>query len=473
MQLFITKLPIRETLTKENFVKLLLEWNSSSFYEANIISEKEWNGSYDCRFGGDDLWMEISDYPEGGIIAARYEKKARNGVLWDTDFVVNYNEMKISVVVSRVFTPDAVNARWHLALPSFISLLIKHGHLQPDASLSVGETPIHITMDNAGLLTDAVCGIAEYDLPVVYISKNDSGRNPVDAEKMAFSLKGAAHVMVEEKAEMNAYLDSVCGGKNVCGGKLGIYFAGKSYSFSGDPASDPDTYDNDLANKVQSRVFNICNNRYVDPMYTWDGVNSEKLITRLGRLDQMLKDQASAKTDADDMLALYEEENSDLTRNIADLKDRYNALYYENMWLREQLNAQNGKPLLSYGPEKDYFEGEVKALILSCLKAQVNSTQPRSRRRDVLEAVIEANDDGTDVLKKKTEEVKKILKGGRSLSPGDKRSLERLGFQISEEGSHIKLKYYGNDRYLITLSKTSSDVRAALNGASEIENTVF
>lgn len=49
-----------------------------------------------------------------------------------------------------------------------------------------------------------------------------------------------------------------------------------------------------------------------------------------------------------------------------------------------------------------------------------------------------------------------------------RRELEDFGFNITSDGKHYKLLYYGDARYSAIMSKTSSDGRAGNNLASEI-----
>ena len=54
-----------------------------------------------------------------------------------------------------------------------------------------------------------------------------------------------------------------------------------------------------------------------------------------------------------------------------------------------------------------------------------------------------------------------------------KQTLQDLGFEIQEEGKHIKLTYYGDERYQIILAKTPSDGRAGRNNAATIIRKVY
>ncbi|WJW75560.1 hypothetical protein QVG61_00265 [Thiohalobacter sp. IOR34] len=54
-----------------------------------------------------------------------------------------------------------------------------------------------------------------------------------------------------------------------------------------------------------------------------------------------------------------------------------------------------------------------------------------------------------------------------------RRFLEELGFEISGDGKHYKAIFMGDNRYTVSIPKTSSDHRAGMNLASEIINMLF
>lgn len=56
MLLFSTTLEINETMTKDAFIRLVIEWNQGSAYKYNVIPDIKWNGEHNIRFGNDDLY---------------------------------------------------------------------------------------------------------------------------------------------------------------------------------------------------------------------------------------------------------------------------------------------------------------------------------------------------------------------------------------------------------------------------------
>ena len=87
MLLFSTVLSIKETMTKDDFIQLAIEWNQGSPHPENIIPDIKCNGERNIRYGTDDLWLAIEEYRNKNTIAIRYEKTESDGVVWDTDYV--------------------------------------------------------------------------------------------------------------------------------------------------------------------------------------------------------------------------------------------------------------------------------------------------------------------------------------------------------------------------------------------------
>ena len=51
--------------------------------------------------------------------------------------------------------------------------------------------------------------------------------------------------------------------------------------------------------------------------------------------------------------------------------------------------------------------------------------------------------------------------------------IKELGFEVSEEGKHYKITYYGDGRYQTTVSKTPGDNRTGKNSAQTMMNMAF
>lgn len=190
MLLFSTILGINDTMKKDDFIRLVIEWNCESEYQSNIIPNLQWNGEYNKRFGDENLWLDIQEYRNENIVAVRYEKRTPDGVIWDTDYVMNFNSMKMSIRLDRSYREEALTMDPKFSTPHFITLLINHGYLEDDGIFPVEREPVFITDDRIEILAEIINGKVKYRLPVVYVSKTYSDENPVSVEWLASRLKG-------------------------------------------------------------------------------------------------------------------------------------------------------------------------------------------------------------------------------------------------------------------------------------------
>ena len=214
MLLFSTILDINKSMTKDAFIQLVIEWNQSSSYENNIISDMVWNGERNIRYGSDGLWLDIEEYRNQNIIAVRFEKKEEDGSVWDTDYVMNFNSMKMAVRLDRSYTEDALDADPKFSTPHFITLLINHRYLKKDGNLPVLREPTFIDEDNLELITDVINGKTHYRLPIVYITRTFYDEDPVNVKELAGRLKGIAHILVQKSNTTNLRIKEAADGKN-------------------------------------------------------------------------------------------------------------------------------------------------------------------------------------------------------------------------------------------------------------------
>lgn len=476
MLLFSTLLEINDTMTKDAFIQLVLEWNQGSPHEENIIQGIDWNGERNVRYGTDTLWLAIEEYRNENIIAIRYEKTEVDGVVWDTDYVMNFNDMKMSIQLDRSYLEEALVIDPTFSTPHFITLLIAHGYLKDDGNLPILRTPCFITKDNISLLANIINGNARYRLPVVYVSKTYSNSDPVDIRKLAGRLKGVAHVLVQESTWLNGRIRRECDSKNEYYGAIGVYFPNKAYDHKKYMYRAYDGVDAVLSEKVIRSVIQYSNAQMIDKLYTWQGVSNALLRDRLNSRGAELLAAESEKNrvaaEADELIESVDEDLQKLQKQVEELTHANEILTYENQGLRSKMGSTDNMPILYLGEEEEFFQDEIKAMLLDALEQALPNYATGTRRRAVLEDIIKSNnckrraDD-------RSEQLKNLLRGYKTMSWSMKRTLQDMGFVITEEGKHYKFTYYGDGRYMATLAKTPSDNRSGMNIALEIIKDMF
>lgn len=476
MILFSTILDTKELLNKKKFLELVQLWNENSKYKENIVPGVSWNGEKNIKFGTDKLSIEIIDYPEKDILAVRHEKITPDEVVWDTDFVVNFAERKISIRLDRTFSEDALEMNAAFSTPHFISLLIEHGYLQDDQDLPVLRDPIMITDSNLETVQQVVRNKEYYELPVVYVAKDFADQDPLSISWLASKLKGAAHVLVEESKEACRKCTEICGETVEEYGAVRIYYPSlgvnrKRFLFR----SATGNMDVRLE-KVIRHVIQYWNSQRMDILYTWQGVNSAVLSDNLQNQIQRLAEAESAKQSAEEEIDLiYEEFDEDiksLQKKVEELSKANEALQMENFGLRAKMNASDAMPIVYQGDEEDFYPEEVKDMVLGVLADALNNTEKGTRLHDVLEDILE-NNPYQHLSDERKQRVKNLFKGYKTLTGAMKQELMSLGFEISDDGKHYKITYQGDPRYMVTIGKTPSDNRAGSNNAGMINKIML
>lgn len=502
MLLFSTILDIKATMTKDDFIRLVIEWNQGSPHPNNIIPGIQWNGERNIRYGGNGLWLYIEEYRNQNIIAVRYEKKEDDGAIWDTDYVMNFNLMKMSVRLDRSYTAEALDADPKFSTPHFITLLIERGYLQDDHQLSVQRSATIINAKNVGVLIDIINRKTKFNLPVVYVSKTYNDEDPVNVSYLASRLKGVAHVMVEEGNWLNHTIKEQCSGNNEYYGAIGIYFPSHGSSHRRYLYRSSVGYDSFLLERVVRSVIQYSNAQMVDTLFTWQGVNNAllrdrlisqreerlaaeaaqkaaeeeaaKILDTLNEEERRIRKQAfeDARTEANEILDDFDAEMQKLQDQVEALTRANEVLQFENQGLKAKLDSRDNIPVLFMGDEFEFYPGEVKDLLLATLTEAAKGIQPKSRRADIVRDIIK-NNNYQKLSAAKAEEAKRILKNYDGMSARTRQALKDLGFEITEEGKHYKVTYYGDGRYQTAYSKTPSDGRTGKNSAQQTINMAF
>ena len=473
MLLFSTILKIDKSLTKDDFLNLVIEWNQGSPHENNVIPNLNWDGSYNQKFGDDTISLEFKEYRNEEIVAVRYVKKLDDGIIWKTDYIMNFKDYKMSIMLDRSFTEDAIGVDPSFTTPLFIRLLIEKGYVVDDNDLPILMNPHLIGCENLSVLTAVINGTKFYDLPVVYVSKTFSNNIPIDVDKLAYALKGVAHIFVQEDLETNTFIREQCNSTNEYNGAIGIYYQSdvvKHKRFLNYEYFDPTI----TRQNIVKEIINFTNQQSIDPLYTWDGVLTSLLRDRFESQKSKRTKAERTKEETEELLDSFSNDFDELTEENGRLRSSISDLESELAFYRDAFNNKtvNDSGFLSSGSEKEFFQDEKKELILSVLSDSLANILDDTRKKHIVQDIIQQNTI-KEILSKKREEVKRLLTDYSGLNGKLKQELQQLGFTITEDGKHYKLTYFNDKRYIIHMAKTPSDGRAGKNIVSDINNKVF
>lgn len=473
MVLFSTLLNFRETMTPDAFLSLVFQWNeeNGSSYSENHIPDIEWDGSHSFRYATERLCLEAQEYDD--IIAVRFEKLAETGAVWNTDYIANFRERRIAVRLERSFSEEALNPDPTFSTPHFLSLLIREDYLCEDGPLPVLREPITVTDETLPLLAEVINGTAEYDLPVVYVSKTSENEDPLDVALLASRLKGAAHVLVENNLLQNEDLMQLTDRKNEFYGAVGVYFPNNARTHRRFLNRGALQNSKLLLENTVTAVIRFMLSRITDNMYTRQGVKNAVILRQMEKSrEEMRRAQAAAKRaeeNAEYALEWFCEDSDKLEQQIKDLTKENMALQAENEGLRRKYSSVDTVPVLFLGNENEFFTDEIKCFLLEELEKAQNNIPGDTRRADVIKDIIESNA-GEALLENRRQELRAMLTGFNGVSATLRRGMENLGYRFESDNRHYKLYYYGDGRYRSTLACTPSDVRAGRNALSEIIN---
>ncbi|MBE5958709.1 MAG: hypothetical protein E7254_07610 [Lachnospiraceae bacterium] len=500
MLLFSTLLSINGSMSKDDFIELVIKWNQGSPHESNIVKDINWNGEHNIKFGDAYLWIEIFEYKN--IIAVRHEKTEEDGTKWDTDFIMNFDEMKMAIRLDRSFKEDSLKINAKFSTPHFITMLIESGYLRKDKKLNITNKPLEISDDNMDMLISMINKEVYYKLPIVYISKTFKNELPLDVGLLASKLKGVAHVFVQSDVALNQLIREKTNDQNEYNGAVGIYFPNDSINHSRFLYRTYTGSDDVLIRKIVELIVQYSNAQRIDSLYTWQGVKNALLTEKLSNKEKEnrisederkrtlyelleLKDNLSqkeetmkktaleeAKAEVDALLEGVDEEIANYQKQIEKLSQDLEKLEWENTGLKIKLSENTKEPILFMGDEDEFYPGEIKDLILSSLKEFSKKLEAQTRRFDVIKDIIDSND-YLAISEKRSEEVKVLLKNYDGMTSRVKKGLEDIGFVVEHDRNHYKTKYYGDDRYLIVHGATPGDSRSGKNNVSNIIKKVF
>jgi hypothetical protein len=333
-----------------------------------------------------------------------------------------------------------------------------------DAGLGVGETPVFLRETDVQLAAHLIRGDHGNRLPVVYASAGRDDRPSVDPRELARWLAGMAHVVVEPSRWFSFTLAGHAMDANAYGGAVGVYWPnGRSpqVRFITSRFASPRRLQSAVVDAVRKALTVV----RPHPECTWAFLR--ECISR-ERLEAL---KAAGSTEVEKYVQEFDAE-------VAAKQERIDAAEREIVRLRAELRrfehaggaAAGG--VLAQGKEKPLYPGELRDAAVKALRAGRTMLCSDGRLQHVVDDLLAANPAG-DGDAQIEEILRECLSTERTLSAGDRAKLERAGFRISDDGKHWKATYQGDERYVFTMSKTSSDHRAGKNLVSQISRRLF
>lgn len=468
---FATEFPVSQNHTWETFLSAIRRWVAGSPHTRLRAEDLEQLGveqesSVRSGDGAATEHLEALRLVEDGTqsVASRYRKLDR-GLEWTTTIVFSKTEVESWVGIRVSCESLTAAARLPVAKkPLIVGSLLNSLGWSADGILQIQSTPHRLSNMDVDAASQLILGEASGRLPVVYVSADFVGNSIINCDQLAQQLEAMAHVVVEPNRAFSLRLKKEVAAQNVYGGTIGIYWPqadGRRSWFRREDFESELALRAAIVDEVQTALIN----RRPLERCTFAWVQGQIVRKRL----------AEAKADGGttavaDWIQTFEADRLAREEQIASLERENSRLGSEVRRLEARGGA--GSPGFKFGAEQALYPDELTAIIRDAVRRQYESERRDSRRQHVLSAFLAANptSGGAD---ENRERLKELLRGYREMDKKTRRGLEEMGFQISEEGKHLKLVFQGDDRYTFTLPKSGSDGRGGLNAASDIGQLLF
>jgi len=467
MLTFKTQFPINEKYNAENLIEAGRIWLAGSPYSslAEVMANaKDIKDGW--RVSKEKESIVFANHVNGvNVCGFRHENTDENEMRWVTEVVgFKFQNKFILSVQLDVGSELPVEKIDYGKRPHFLKTVMQEIGGGTDGMLRVIDRPHYLKDNEVGLAADLINSHAGCLMPIVYVSADDDDTAHINPIMLAQWLSGMAHIVVEPNRDFSFGLMSKVSNENAYGGAVAIYWPdgiGKWLFMPKYEYSDPRSMQIAIARKVRQSLLSQRTKREC----TWGYIQELKSKERIDSLKQ------SGSAEIDDFVAAFDDEIASKNEEISRLEQEINRLKYGN-YSSSSDDAPEYKALQLTSSETDLYQGERLEIVIDAITNSINTTQPHTRRRNILEDIRDSNLE-TGERDSILECLKELLRSYKSMNASTRKELERLGFEITEEGKHYKLEFRNDKRYHFSLSKTGSDHRGGLNAFAEIKNKLF
>lgn len=166
--------------------------------------------------------------------------------------------------------------------------------------------------------------------------------------------------------------------------------------------------------------------------------------------------------------------NLEFEEDIKKLKqDKYNLESRIN-YSRKDREIKKEYGFLNYGNEIDLYPDEIKDFILNIIENYYKNTQldRNDRQYKILEDIVSKNE-RIDYASSIIEECRRIFTNYSSITTKMKSDLSKINLEVVEDGTHNKLKFINDDRFIAVFSKTTGDDKTSKNILNHIKKALL
>lgn len=468
MLVFSTRLPIKDTMTKEACLNLLIEWIiESPHYSINKI-DYDITSEKDFEVIGENVCFSIRHVKSEGIelVACRFVNKEIDAVWYSDSIFLDENGEK-SLLVQLNCNRIHYNTQLpKIHKPYVVRKFVEGGFCKDDAGIPICDTPIEIGDNLYDVCVDVMNGRYSNAMPVVYVSCNYLEQYVIKPDDLAKKLGGVAHVFVEKDRETALRLREDTDSNNAYMGYVGIYFP--KTKLCRKHGAEYYSNEREMRNEIINSVWSALTNRVDASIYNWHQITALQSRQRLAEMQDI---SAKDRQQLSEYMDNFDAENEELRNQLAELnKQLYSVQAQLDICRASMKDIDTNGCFYKMGSEPNLYVSERNDLLYSILSQVQNKYEKNSRGYAIIKSLLEANPREGE-CSRIIAELKNIFSGDGKLNSAKKAQLKALGFIVEEEGTHYKLVFH-DSRYSFSVSKTPSDHREGKNMISDIAKII-
>ncbi len=471
MLVWSTQIPILPSRTIQDLAELCAKWIAGSphaTWTRNQIPAPAEGEIVAADHDGQRILVARLNQRESEFFGFRHHWQDCEKRQWITDIVGWRSKSVFLVGVHLDCQTSGVGVRvTEPKKPYIVRQILEELGGDVDGEFQVSCEPHLLAEGEVDVARRVLSGETRHYLPVIYVSSTWRNYPALDQARLAQWACGMAHVVVEPSRAFSFSLAGKVDWINPYEGAVSIIWpegGGAPSRFFPYHFENPIRYASAVAKILRKALAN----RRPDPRVTWDYLRELQFRNKIEQLKQAGTAGIEEYIDAfDQELKLTNSRANALEEENARLKQRIAA--YENLKTYAQ---SRGGGFLDAPEVRELFPGEFSDILVRALHRARENSQPDGRVRDVLDAFINVNKE-TGESTKIEDSIRSALQNRTQLDMDERRALEEIGFEISEEGKHYKLVFRGDDRYTFSMAKTGSDWRGMKNWVSDATKRLF
>ena len=378
---------------------------------------------------------------------------------WNTEIILQTKELQKVVYIHVECQGDA--SRFD-DVPAYRSRIIRRfveSSFIKQERLLIQCKPIEASYDIQDMLVSAINGEHSLPYPLVYVTKlrNTMGYE-VNPEVLSRQLGGLAYVVIETDDDYSYALKELTDGSNPYGGRIGLYYK------NGKPKvlRVEDAMLQPLERMIVGEVVKAVTAQIGKTSPTWEEFYRDKLERESKESFELMMQAIDANDSLEDKLKKAREQIQILTENNRQLTAKTESLVAAVTAKTESQDA-----LITRSTIAEWYEGEQNDLLVTVMQKALRDLTDDSRAYELLSDLVSINaikGEGKPIF----DRLKAILSKGEILTERDFRDLKELGFEITNDSTHYKLRFRENELYKFTIPKTPSDYRVGRNNVSDV-----